>query len=366
MRYAEDDIGEAARRCGLRRGDPAAPGITRVRRGRGYSFHDPRGRTLTDPDEIRRCKELAIPPAWRDVWICPSADGHLQAVGTDEAGRRQYIYHREWQRIREETKYDRMLDFAERLPDIRGAVAAHLQRGGLARERVLAAAVRLVDLGLFRAGNRAYAEEHDTYGVASLLREHVRRRRGLLVFSYPAKGGKHRTVELAEPDVERLIAVLQRRRRPGETLLAYRDGGDWREIRSEDVNDYLREISGEDFTVKDFRTWHASVLAAVGLAVATQPATPTARRRLAAHVTGEVAAYLGNTTAVARASYIDPRVFRLFDQGVTVASALPGLGRDTDFGELATQGAVEKAVLKMLRTHPEHCDPAEAADGGPG
>lgn len=234
---------------------------------------------------VRRCRALAVPPAWRDVWICPHPDGHLQAVGTDEAGRRQYIYHQEWQRIREETKYDRMLDFAERLPDIRAAVGADLRRAGLGRERVLAAAVRLVDLGLFRAGNRAYAEENDTYGVASLLREHVRRRRGLLVFSYPAKGGRHRTVELAEPDVARLIAVLQRRRTPGQTLLAYRDGGDWREIRSEDVNDYLRETSGEDFTVKDFRTWHATVLAAVGLAVAAKPASPTARTRLAAHVT---------------------------------------------------------------------------------
>ncbi|MBV2361954.1 DNA topoisomerase IB [Streptomonospora nanhaiensis] len=366
MRYAEDDIGEAARRRGLRRGDPAAAGITRVRRGRGYRFHDPEGRPITDPEVVRRCRALAVPPAWRDVWICPHPDGHLQAVGTDEAGRRQYIYHQEWQRIREETKYDRMLDFAERLPDIRAAVGADLRRAGLGRERVLAAAVRLVDLGLFRAGNRAYAEENDTYGVASLLREHVRRRRGLLVFSYPAKGGRHRTVELAEPDVARLIAVLQRRRAPGQTLLAYRDGGDWREIRSEDVNDYLRETSGEDFTVKDFRTWHATVLAAVGLAVAAKPASPTARTRLAAHVTREVAAYLGNTMAVARASYIDPRVFRLFDEGVTVAAALPGLGRDSDFGELATQGAVEKAVLKMLRTHPEHRAPAEAGAKAPG
>ncbi|MDA8368667.1 MAG: DNA topoisomerase IB [Nocardiopsaceae bacterium] len=336
---------------GLHRSDPDGPGISRTRCGRGFRYVGPDGAPLTDPEELSRVKALAIPPAWREVWICPQPDGHLQAVGTDEAGRRQYVYHQEWQKRREVVKYDRMLDFAERLPVIRAQIAEHLHLQGMVRERVLATAVRLVDLGFFRAGGEGYARANDTYGVASLLREHVHRTRGQVVFDYPAKGGKRRRLELVEPDVERVIAVLQRHRSAGEGLLAYRVGDGWHDVRSDDVNDYLRELSGGDYTVKEFRTWHATVLAAVGVAVATRAESDTATKRLITHVTREVAEYLGNTPAVARGSYVDPRIFRLYRRGITIADALTGLGSAADFGEPATQGEVETAVRGMLREH---------------
>jgi DNA topoisomerase IB len=333
----------------LRRSDPAAPGITRVRCGRGYRYRGPDGTPVTDSGEVRRIKELVVPPGWNDVWICPSPEGHIQACGTDDAGRRQYLYHAEWRRRREEGKYDRMLDFAELLPGIRGTLAEHLDRRGPGRERVLAAAVRLIDLGFLRAGGEAYAARNDSYGVASLLREHVRRKRGTVVFEFPGKSGKDQRVECAEPEICRVVAGLQRVRSPGQDLFAYRVGDGWHDVNTDDLNSYLREVAGEEHTVKEFRTWHATVLAAVGVAVAVPPQDDRALARLRAHVVSEVADYLGNTEAVARDSYIDPRVLRLHERGVTVAASLPELGSGVSAGELATQGGVETAVLRMLR-----------------
>ncbi|WP_435107905.1 DNA topoisomerase IB [Nocardiopsis synnemataformans] len=333
----------------LRRSDPASPGITRIRRGRGYRYHGPDGKPVTDPDEIRRVKELVVPPGWHDVWICPSPEGHIQACGTDDAGRRQYLYHREWRRRSEEAKYDRMLDFAALLPGIRSTLTEHLGRRGLGRERVLAAAVRLVDLGFLRAGGDAYAARNDSYGVASLLREHVHRSRGTVVFEFPGKSGQGQRVECAEPEIRRVVSGLQRVRSPGQDLFAYRVGDDWHDVNTDDLNSYLRGVAGEEHTVKEFRTWHATVLAAVGVAVAVPPEDDEALARLRTHVVREVADYLGNTEAVARDSYIDPRVFRLHERGVTVAEALPALGSEVPAGELATQGGVEEAVLRMLR-----------------
>lgn len=294
-----------------------------------------------------------MPPGWHDVWICPRPDGHIQACGTDDAGRRQYVYHREWRRRSEEAKYDRMLDFADLLPGLRDTLAARLRRRGLGRERVLAAALRLVDLGFLRAGGEAYAVRNDSYGVASLLREHVHRTGGTVVFEFPGKSGRGHRVECAEPEIHRVVTALQRVRSPGQGLFAYRMGEGWHDVRSEDLNACLREITGEERTVKEFRTWHATVLAAVGLAVAVPPEEAEGLARLRRHVVREVADYLGNTEAVARDSYIDPRVFRLHERGVTVAASLPELGREVPAGELATQGGVEQAVLRMLREHGE-------------
>jgi DNA topoisomerase IB len=335
----------------LRRSDPDTAGITRVRRGRGFSYHGPDGARVTDPEEIRRIKDLAVPPAWRNVWICPFGEGHIQARGTDGEGRLQYVYHPEWRRRRDREKFDDVLAFADRLPRIRAAVAEHLDRRGLDRERVLAAALRLIDLGLLRAGGEAYAARNASYGAASLLREHVRRTCGTVVIEFPGKSGQHQRFTCAEPAVHRAVAALQRVRSPGQGLFAYRDGDRWHDVRSEDLNDYLSRIAGEDHTVKEFRTWHATVLAAVGVAVAGPVDDETGRTRLVAHVTREVASYLGNTEAVARASYIDPRVFRLHERGVTVAAALPALGCEAAPGEPATQGRVERAVARMLREH---------------
>lgn len=330
----------------LQRSDPAEPGIERRRHARGFRYLGLDGRPL-DPEEVARVKGLVIPPAWEDVWICPDPDGHIQAMGTDAAGRRQYLYHDEWRTQRDREKHDRVLDLAARLQRVRKTVAGHLGERGFTRDRVLAAAVRLIDLGFFRAGGEAYAEVNGTYGLATVLRAHVTCSRGEVRFEYPAKGAKERHQSVAEEDVCKVVSGLKRRRDGGEELLAYRSGDRaWHDVRTSDINDYIREVSGGDFTAKDFRTWHATVLAAVGLAVSRNVS-----KRAVSRVVQEVAEYLGNTPAVARASYIDPRIIELYEEGVTIGPALAGLGADASFGELASQGPVERAVRDLLRRH---------------
>ncbi len=334
----------------LRRSDPGAPGITRRRYGKGYRYREPCGDPIEDEDELARLRALVIPPAWRDVWICPWPNGHIQAVGTDAAGRRQYLYHAHWRVERDRAKHDRVLDLADRLPDVRAVLCAHLEQRGLVRERVLAAAIRLLELGFFRVGGEQYAEENGSYGLATLRREHVSTRRGTLEFEYQAKGGANRTQVVADPEVVAVVRALLRRRDTNPELLAYRRGKAWRDVRSDDINDYLSEVAGGEFTAKDFRTWHATVLMAVALAVSTPVAgSRTARQRAISRAYREVAEYLGNTPAVCRSSYVDPRVVDLYRDGVTVARALEHLGADVDGGQLATQGPIERAVLRMLR-----------------
>jgi DNA topoisomerase IB len=257
------------------------------------------------------------------VWICADPQGHIQAIGTDAAGRRQYRYHDLWREQRDRDKHDRVLEFGAALPRLRVVVARHLDAGGLTRERVLAAAVRLIDLGCFRPGGAEYAAENGTFGLATIRKEHVTLSKGQLVFEYTAKGAKHREQAVAEDQVS-----------------------------AADINAYLGEISGGDYTAKDFRTWHATVLAAVGLAV-SQPAasSDSARKRAVARVVREVADYLGNTPAVARASYIDPRVIELYQHGITIAAVLGGFGEGCEFGDLATRGRAESAVVKLLARH---------------
>lgn len=334
----------------LTRSDLAGPGIRRRRCGRGFRYTGPGG-TRPGAAELARIKALAIPPAWQDVWICPLPDGHIQAVGTDAAGRRQYLYHPRWRELRDAEKFDRMREFGRALPRIRAVVGRHLSGRELSRERVLAAAVRLIDLGFFRAGGEEYAARNGSYGLATIRRDQVTCARGQITFDYTAKSGKYREQAVADSDVYAVVRALRRRRsRPdlGE-LLVYRSGGRWHNVTAPDLNDYLREISGDDFTVKDFRTWHATVLAAVGLAVSEPVAgSPSARKRAVARVVAEVAGYLGNTPAVARASYIDPRVIELYGQGVTIADALGELGKDRAFGDAATAGEAEEAVLELL------------------
>ncbi|WP_395108932.1 DNA topoisomerase IB [Actinomadura sp. SCN-SB] len=336
----------------MRRSDPSEPGLTRRRHGRGFRYLGLDGCTPADPEQVRRIKDLVIPPAWRDVWICPDGDGHIQAVGIDDAGRRQYIYHAEWRARRDREKHDRVLELAARLPAVRAVLSGHMAGRGFTRERVLAAAVRLIDLGFFRVGGEEYAAENGTFGVATVLREHVRCRRDVVIFEYPAKGARERQQAVAEEEVRRVVNGLKRRRDPGPELLAYRNrDGAWHDVLTSDINDYIREVTGGDFTAKDFRTWHATVLAAVGLAVSVPRAGDGERRRARAvtRVVREVAGYLGNTPAVARASYIDPRVIELYERGETIAPALTELGVDAEAGELATQGPAEQAVLDLLR-----------------
>ena len=329
--------------------DLSQPGIRRRRRGKGFQYLGPGSAPLRDAEARARIEALVIPPAWQDVWISPDAAGHIQAVGTDAAGRRQYRFHDQWRAERDAAKFDRILEFGRALPRIRQTVLAHLGGRGLGRERVLAAAIRLIELGFFRAGGREYATEHGTFGLATIRREHVTCRAGELTFEYLAKGSIQREQAVADPPVCAVVRGLKRRRWGGDELLAYRSGSRSHDVTDADINDYLREISGGDFTAKDFRTWNATVLAAVGLAVSQYAESPTARKRAITRVVKEVAGYLGNTPAVARASYIDPRIIELYERGVTIAGVLGELGASTEVGELATEGDGEKAVLRLLR-----------------
>ena len=334
----------------LRRVDCAGPGIRRVRRGRGFAYLLADGTKVTDRTILDRIATLVLPPAWTDVWICPHPRGHIQAVGTDAAGRRQYRYHDEWRVQRDAEKHERVLDFARRLPHARDRVAADLSRRGLTRERVLAAAFRLLDLGFFRVGGETYAETNGTYGLATMRREHVTVSGDLIVFDYIAKGGKHRVQAVVDEPVRKVVQALLKRDDPSEELLAFKDRHGWHDLTSADINAYLRDVMGEEVSAKDFRTWHATVLTAVGLAVsADAPTSASARKRAVSRVVTEVATYLGNTPAVARSSYIDPRVLDLYDDGVTIAASLGRLGADAAFGQPATHGRVEAAVLRLLR-----------------
>jgi DNA topoisomerase IB len=242
-----------------------------------------------------------------------------------------------------------VLEFGVVLPRVREVVEHHLDAPALTRQRVLAAAIRLIDLGFFRPGGEEYAAENGTYGLATIRREHVMCTKGRLVFEYTAKGSKEREQAVADDQVCAVVRSLKRRRSGGDELLAYRIGRRWHDVTTTDINDYLREISGGEFTAKDFRTWHATVLCAVGLAV-SKPAAASAgaRKRAIARVIREVADYLGNTPAVARASYIDPRIIDLYERRITIEPALTELGKNRDFGELATRGTAEKAVLEIL------------------
>jgi DNA topoisomerase I len=344
---------------GLVRADPAQPGMSRRRRGRGWSFYDCAGEPITDPAEIARIKSLAIPPAWQDVWICPDPDGHIQAVGVDAAGRRQYRYHEEWRRQRDREKYERVRTLGECLSDARTELACRLQEKGLGRDRVLAAGVRMLDIGVFRAGGEEYApgddDEDGTFGLATLRREHVRLHRGAVVFSYPAKGGVPRTLALRDPLLHKVVNSLLRRRGGGEDLLAYRNGRGWRNVRVEDLNAAVKEVLGEQFTCKDLRTWNATVLAAVTLAAAVArsgvPEKERARKRVINRTMTQVSEHLGNTPTVARNSYVDPRVIERFDEGRTVLRALRSLENGSavpDLTDDATRSALERAVVRLL------------------
>jgi DNA topoisomerase-1 len=335
----------------LRRVDCSGPGIRRRRRGKGFEYLDADGGRVTDAEVLLRIRALGIPPAWQDVWICSHPFGHLQATGTDAAGRKQYLYHEEWRRRRDMEKFEDMVEFARALPGLRERVAADLAAGQEpTRDRVLACAVRLLDRGFFRIGTEEYSVTNETYGLATMRKEHVQvAPGGAMVFDYPAKHGKRRIQAVVDPQVVDLVARLRRRRGGGQELLAYLERRRWHDVRSGDINAYLKEATGGDFSAKDFRTWSATVLAALALAVSGEVAgTQTGRKRAIARAVQETSHYLGNTPAVCRASYIDPRVFDAYRAGLIIRPVLEQ-ATDTAPGELPIhQRAVEDAVLDLL------------------
>jgi DNA topoisomerase I len=320
-----------------------------VRRGRGFSYVGDDGEPVRDREVLERIGALAIPPAWEDVWVCPDERGHIQATGIDAAGRKQYRYHDAWRERQDRVKFDRMLDFARALPRMRERLDADLARRGLVPQRVLACAVRLLDLGFFRVGSERYAAENETYGLATLRRGHLGFEGGEAVFDYRSKGGKRHVQSIADPTVLPTLRALKRRSGRGAALFAYRDGRHWADVRSEEVNDYLREVAGGDFTAKDFRTWNATVLAAVSLGRENGAAiTKTARKRRIRDAVGEVADYLDNTPAVARSSYIDPGVFDRFDSGETIHRALRRAASENG-RRFVERERIERAVMRLLR-----------------
>jgi DNA topoisomerase-1 len=337
----------------LRRVDCSGPGIRRRRRGKGFEYLDEDGRRIAEPSVIDRIRELAIPPAWEDVWICPYPLGHIQATGTDAAGRKQYRYHDLWRERRDREKFESMTKFARALPRLRRRVAKDLAKEGMPRDKALACAVRLLDLGFFRIGSEDYAEENDTYGIATMQKRHVTVSDDQVLFDYEAKGGQRRLQSIGDPEVAAVVRELKRRRGGGEELLAYKDGRRWVNVKSADINDYVKQAAGEGFSAKDFRTWSGTVLAAVALAVsAPAHGGKSSRKRAKTRAIKEVAHYLGNTPAVARSSYIDPRVFDRFDGGLTIAGVLPELGDDVEaWPDL--HGEIEEGVLDLIERDTE-------------
>lgn len=328
----------------LRRVSPTDIGWTRRRAGRGFVYLDENGRRLPDED-VERIKALAIPPAWTDVWICRRANGHLQATGVDDAGRRQYLYHPDWRARQDELKFTRVTKAARRLPAMRAAVLQDLAADGeMTREKACAAAVRLLDLGCFRIGSDAYANG-DSFGLTTLERRHVRRQGDVLVFEFTGKSGIEHEIEVDDKHSRQAIETMRRRRASSDRLLAFKDGTRWVDLDAGTVNTYLRDRTGEDLTAKDFRTWHATVLAAAALAETKEPGDSNAsRRRAVKAMLAEVSDFLGNTPAIARSSYVDPRVIDLYEDGVTIAAATRRRHRDPD----RRQAALESAVRRML------------------
>jgi len=328
----------------LRRSDCDSPGITRRRAGKGFVYLDADGNRIADQDVIERIKGLVIPPAWTDVWICPRDNGHIQATGIDDAGRKQYLYHSKWSETQSARKFETMLEFARQLPRLRRAVVRDLDPADPGRESVLACGVRLIDLGHFRVGGEQYAAENETYGVATIQKQHVSPgdRPDELRFEYTGKGSLEHSILIRDKAVRELGRRLLRRRSGPEDFLVFREGREWIDVTADHINAYIKENTDERFSAKDFRTWNGTVTAAANLAAAGMPGSARGRDRVIRQAVEAVAEELGNTPAVARSSYIDPRVFDLYRSGQVISGS--GMGRPS----LKALSATEKAVRDLL------------------
>ncbi len=327
---------------GLVRSDPRSPGITRVRNGDGFRYCSPSGGPVTEPETLPRIAQLAIPPAWQDVWISPDPLGHIQATGVDSRGRTQYRYHQLWREQRDTQKFAHMLRFASVLPALRTATTHDLRRRGMSRDRVVASAVRLIDLGLFRIGGEKYAELDHHYGATTLEKRHVTVTREGLLFDYVAKEGKHRAITVNDEVVLPTVRQLARSKNGLQTLFCWQDAGSWHVLHSHDVSSYIASHAGAHFTAKEFRTWNATVLMALALANAAPSRTERGRSRLIAASVRDVAAWLGDTPTVARKSYIDPALIGRYQAD----GELPGIPAVP--AALPAPGPAEIAVAALL------------------
>ncbi len=343
---------ESAKAAGLRYVSDDAPGIRRRKRGKGFSYADPQGKVIRDPKVLERIRKLAIPPAWTDVWICPSPNGHLQATGRDARGRKQYRYHADWRNVRDETKFGRMMAFGDALPKIRERVEQDLSKRGLPRERVIAAVVRLLETTLIRVGNREYARQNNSFGLTTLRDGHVDIEGSRLRFEFRGKSGQDHQVEIQDRRLARI--VRQCRDLPGQTLFQYLDeNGERQKISSEDVNAYLKETTGEDFTAKDFRTWGGTVLALAALLEVGPCESEKEASKAVVEVVKRVASDLGNRPAICRKYYVHPVVIESFVQG-KLAEALGEVVEDSPQGDDASSSGLrrlEAQVLALLRSH---------------
>lgn len=339
------DPAVAANNAGLCHVNDDRLGYRRRTNGNGFEYLDTETKRIRDRQRLLRIKRLAIPPAWTDVWICPSPNGHIQATGRDARGRKQYRYHDRWREVRDENKFGRLAEFAEALPNIRRQITRDMKLRGLPRQKILAAIVRLLDRTFMRIGNEEYARFNKSFGLTTMRDRHVTVKGARLLFRFRGKSGREHEVELTDPRVAKIVSNLQDL--PGQNLFQYVNGaGEARDITSQDVNDYLGQISGNDFTAKDFRTWAGTLLTAIGLSA--QPDFES-KKQAKANIKNAVSAaaeVLGNTPSICRKCYVHPAVIEAYLNRTPIArltSALRTTGR-WDFR------AAEKAVLKFLRT----------------
>jgi DNA topoisomerase I len=339
---------ETAQAAGLRYVSDSVPGIRRLRSGKGFRYVGPDGRAIREPNVLNRIRALAIPPAYNDVWICPSADGHIQATGRDARGRKQYRYHPRWREVRDETKFSRMLDFSAALPRIRRRVKRDLGLSGLPREKVLATVVRLLECTGIRVGNDEYARANGSFGLTTLRDDHVEISGSTLRFQFRGKSGKVHKVALSDPRLARIVRRCQAL--PGEELFQYVDeAGEQQTIGSGDVNDYLREISGEEFTAKDFRTWWGTILALGALLTMDAPTSEREARSAIIKVIDQVAVQLNNTRAVCRKYYVHPAVFESFSEGGLVETLAVKRGEGNGPAGLTSE---ERDLIRLLAHRP--------------
>lgn len=343
------DPEEVAEDAGLRYVNDNQPGYTRKRRGRKFTYFDTDGKAIRDEARVLRLNRLAIPPAYTDVWICPSPNGHLQATARDDRGRKQYRYHERWRAERDENKYEKMLVFGQALPKIRRRIKRDLKRRGLPREKVLATVIQLLEKTFIRVGNEEYAKENKSFGLTTMRNRHVEVKGSKLRFRFRGKSGQEHDIDTEDPQVARIVRQMQEL--PGQEVFQYLDSeGERRQIVSDDVNEYLRNISGEDFTAKDFRTWAGTVMAAMALQAQNAFENKSQAKQNVKAAIGAVAKMLGNTPAVCRKCYIHPAVLETYLDG----NLIDGLKQRTEamledsLGDLRSD---EAAVLAFLRDH---------------